>query len=99
MTRLAASRDADLWIDCTDSDEEGVWVCSEDSATGVSYRNWTPDEPNNYPGNRDGSGADFARLLPTGSWRDTNNRLLHSVCEMEPTCMQCCTITAENECH
>ena len=30
LAQLATAVNSDLWIDCTDEEEEGRWVCSED---------------------------------------------------------------------
>ena len=102
MAQVASKLNTDrgLWIDCTDKDEEGTWVCSEDDLTGSRYRNWESVQPNNYPGNGDGTGADFAEMWADGSgwWSDVSDFPQYSMCERKSTCntdLECRNATAD----
>ena len=99
INQVASEIQEETWIDCTDKDEEGKWICSEDEVAGASYRNWWDNQPNDWPGSGDGTGADFTTLYGSGNWVDFGDQLKYSMCEMKSVCLQCCTITADNNCY
>ena len=103
MNQVTSEIVGGLWIDCTDQDEEGKWVCAEDEEAGIGYRNWRVEQPNDWSPNSDqgSTGADFSCLEvgTPGFWSDYSDQPEYSLCEMKSTCLQCCIITAENDCH
>ncbi|XP_038055986.1 C-type lectin domain family 4 member E-like [Patiria miniata] len=53
-----------FWINCSDLQVEGTWVC-QDGTTDVEYSNWKTGEPNNAKGIED-----CAVVTASGDWND-----------------------------
>ena len=93
ISDVALKLQSPLWIDCTDKDNEGMWVCSEDVSPGTGYRQFSPGQPNDYPGE-----ADFAQMNTNyrRTWSDQPDKLTFSMCEMKKTCSSILSCQAAN---
>ncbi|XP_038047202.1 CD209 antigen-like protein 2 [Patiria miniata] len=67
------------WLGCSDRSTEGQWLCYKEAASGVTFRNWSPNEPNN----RGGTDDCMAFHMVDGKWSDSkcDARIVYAVCE------------------
>ncbi|MBZ3870503.1 Asialoglycoprotein receptor 1 [Sciurus carolinensis] len=70
------------WIGLTDQNGPWKWVDGTDYETG--FKNWRPDQPDDWYGHGLGGGEDCAHFTPDGRWNDDFcQRPYRWVCETE----------------
>ncbi|KAM6174574.1 C-type lectin domain family 10 member A-like [Erethizon dorsatum] len=76
------TRHINTWIGLTDQSGSWKWVDGSDLDKG--FKNWSPEQPDDWHGHGLGGGEDCAHLTSDGSWNDdVCQRPYHWVCETE----------------
>ncbi|XP_052051791.1 C-type lectin domain family 10 member A isoform X2 [Apodemus sylvaticus] len=70
------------WIGLTDQNGPWRWVDGSDFEKG--FKNWAPEQPDNWYGHGLGGGEDCARFTSAGAWNDDScQRTFRWICEMK----------------
>ncbi|XP_031209891.1 C-type lectin domain family 10 member A-like [Mastomys coucha] len=70
------------WIGLTDQNGPWRWVDGTDFEKG--FKNWAPEQPDNWDGHKLGGGEDCAQFTSGGPWNDDAcQRTFRWICEME----------------
>ncbi|MEY3176705.1 MAG: hypothetical protein RLZZ436_4619, partial [Planctomycetota bacterium] len=60
-----------VWINNTDKDNEGEWLAYDyTTAKYDHFSNWSSSEPNNFGGESNNGGEDYAVMTSSGKWND-----------------------------
>ena len=73
-------QESDVWIGCTDMEEEGKWIQAGGGGQECSYFNWAPGEPNQHSGHEE----DCVQMWheTDGLWNDIEcSRAAFVICE------------------
>ncbi|XP_003466234.1 C-type lectin domain family 10 member A [Cavia porcellus] len=76
------TRSINTWMGLTDRSGSWKWVDGSDLDPG--FKNWSPEQPDNWSGHEMGGGEDCAHFNSDGSWNDNVcKRAFHWICETE----------------